>query len=403
MVGTITVNPTVTELCSFRGKGSRVRVRRTTKQSKPYTKPAPYYLYDGYVKTSAIDGSPAQFGSPVSGYPTQFDLYTTGYPMCVAGQVFYKQPEADLSITQSKNTAYAKFRDAWGEKAMWLVNAAEARQTADSFAKMVDRLRSLFSLMRQCLLSPRVTARQLNELLRRFPKGTVRNRARAIFDAARRRGASVGDLWLELHFGWEQLVKDCYATFMQYADFKTEQRIHIRGPRIPWTYERSWRSVTSSFHGSGHGYSQCTISATVKLNDVTAYRAAANGLLNPAQVAWELVKFSFVLDWFVNIGQVIDSYTDWCGVSISDSCYTVVSKATSWTGKGAQYSPYFPSGTWTAESEAIYVERKLGLFAPELARRYIKNVSIVRGATAIALLLQELRSHHQRKPSMRIV
>jgi hypothetical protein len=42
------------------------------------------------------------------------------------------------------------------------------------------------------------------------------------------------------------------------------------------------------------------------------------GLINPATVAFDLVPFSFILDWFGNFSQMFAAPTDFFGVSLSN-------------------------------------------------------------------------------------
>lgn len=51
------------------------------------------------------------------------------------------------------------------------------------------------------------------------------------------------------------------------------------------------------------------------------------GLINPLSVAWELVPFSFVVDWFLPIGKYISSLSDFAGVKFTDAHYTLVLNA----------------------------------------------------------------------------
>lgn len=54
-----------------------------------------------------------------------------------------------------------------------------------------------------------------------------------------------------------------------------------------------------------------TIQSRVKLHAAVDNAAIANlaqwGFLNPAQIAWELVPYSFVVDWFMPVGNLISA------------------------------------------------------------------------------------------------
>jgi len=113
-----------------------------------------------------------------------------------------------------------------------------------------------------------------------------------------------------------------------------------------------------------------------------AFKASQLGFVNPVSVAWQLVPFSFVVDWFVNVGQFIGSYTDFVGVEQSNPCVTRYQVADCIVS--ANNRPYVYEGL------SIYVRRTLGIPSPSLKVRPWNGVSPVRAATAIALLIQQL-------------
>jgi hypothetical protein len=64
---------------------------------------------------------------------------------------------------------------------------------------------------------------------------------------------------------------------------------------------------------------------------------SALGLTNPALVGWELVPFSFVVDWFTPIGSWLESLTAFEG-------YNVVAKSLSYTYSSIAYGEYLLKG-----------------------------------------------------------
>lgn len=61
---------------------------------------------------------------------------------------------------------------------------------------------------------------------------------------------------------------------------------------------------------------RCTVTSStlVKLRDL--------GLVNPLSVAFELISKSFVVGWFLRVGEWLDSFTDFVGLSFSDLAIT---------------------------------------------------------------------------------
>jgi len=114
----------------------------------------------------------------------------------------------------------------------------------------------------------------------------------------------VANNWLELQYGWLPLLKDVHAG----AEFLANQF------SVPLTKKYTARSSrkTVQFAGDNPGfaiwssqkaYSRGQIIAVLKEKDVVAL----SGLTDPASVAWELLPYSFVLDWFIPVGNYLSA------------------------------------------------------------------------------------------------
>lgn len=84
--------------------------------------------------------------------------------------------------------------------------------------------------------------------------------------------------WLETAFGWAPLLQSVYDAMKVLDLDRTTRR----------------RARSSSKHvRSG---------VTAEFRTTSGNRFSALGLTNPAEIAWDLVPFSFVIDWFIPIG-----------------------------------------------------------------------------------------------------
>ena len=130
-------------------------------------------------------------------------------------------------------------------------------------------------------------------------------------------------------------------------------------------------------------------------NEIDAVASAAQfGLTNPLLVAWEVVPFSFVVDWFLPVGDYLEGLTSLHGLKLSETSLTVhrMVKGTSTFIPGPESvrnNFYRKLGHTTYDQYLI--ERTLGL--PSLPLPKLEPpFSVVRGLNAIALLRQLLRS-----------
>jgi hypothetical protein len=121
--------------------------------------------------------------------------------------------------------------------------------------------------------------------------------------------------WLEYRYGWIPLMGSIYE-----AGENLRRQIHNRrfGVRVRSTYEAGFpRSYRAGTPGS-QTYQQMTghVKQSVWHQYGMNFRMPSPNVqqmlnwssLNPATIAWELVPLSFVIDWFVNIG---DSLRAW--------------------------------------------------------------------------------------------
>lgn len=110
--------------------------------------------------------------------------------------------------------------------------------------------------------------------------------------------------WLELQYGWLPLLQDTHdaAQFLAHQlNYPLQTVVHVHARR---KYE-SFSPIGSGWVQFGHiqGQLDLHIKAILKEKDVMAL----SGLLDPLSVAWELMPYSFVIDWFIPIGNYLSA------------------------------------------------------------------------------------------------
>jgi hypothetical protein len=145
--------------------------------------------------------------------------------------------------------------------------------------------------------------------LSKAPKGIL-----AIADLVRRMKRSNprdwGSVRLEWVYGWKPLAKDIYgaAENMILASAKSSSGVSGHPVRVSGSETSDWRTIRSTDANNVtktvelEKVFQCRIVGfyaltTGGLNSVAGYTS-----LNPVSIAWELVPYSFVADWFVDVG-----------------------------------------------------------------------------------------------------
>lgn len=123
---------------------------------------------------------------------------------------------------------------------------------------------------------------------------------------------------LEVIFGWQPLLSDIHAaatSVIQLAD----ARSFVKGS----SQSRLERVDNGSFIRLNCSVElRCVMSACVTVTNPNRWLLERAGLLNPAAVAWDLVPWSFVINMFVNTGQLVNSITDFAGLTFSEASTT---------------------------------------------------------------------------------
>lgn len=121
--------------------------------------------------------------------------------------------------------------------------------------------------------------------------------------------------WLELQYGWLPLLGDVFGSLelIKRADqgkpiFVSIGRAKDKGERVV-NGIYNWSAYNSSFSRTAYKTDEwrakCELSFS--LSNELALVAAKTGLNNPALLAWELFPYSFVVDWFLPLGDYIES------------------------------------------------------------------------------------------------
>jgi hypothetical protein len=275
------------------------------------------------------------------------------------------------SITIARNKAYEKLKDNVGTQSLWAVNVAERQQAYSMIA---------------------ARANTLVKFTRALKKGNLKKAAATLSVAVPeklrgrylKKGAKdLGNLWLEYHFGWEPLLKDIH-------DGIETIRKPIRPPKRKAVGRGSDRRTLVDRTGGSFWTSSTVVTETkvsesmdIEVGNPSLHLAEQLGLVNPLAVAWELVPFSFVVDWFANVGSFLSSFTDFAGLDTYNHRTSTLQVRTETT---SSYTGFIYS------TRRLHFQRQTSISGTVLAIAPWKSVSPVRGLTAISLLLQHLKT-----------
>lgn len=132
----------------------------------------------------------------------------------------------------------------------------------------------------------------------------------------------MADQWLAFHYGWRPLAMDAYGIYeLLKEQLEPALLVHGRGQHRGPVYQQNGESAPGGFvfpsyvfHERARYSARCGLTGRIDSND---YSRTLNrvGLLNPAELVWDLIPFSFVVDWVLPIGDVLKGLSAPTGLS----------------------------------------------------------------------------------------
>lgn len=267
-------------------------------RSKSTNKPGRYDYRTGFVNTGS----------------TRYDANTRYYRRVTTGNPEWGSMTPHGSWGEPTSNAFALVKSAAYEKFI-----EQCKGESASLGAAIGEWESSFDMIaaRAIQLRKGITAFQRGQLSRAaailaVPEDSVRNARGGV---NKRHYAS--SLWLETHFGWAPMIGDIYnAVDVLQRPFPKARKVRGRSTtRVTKKHSGIYSGVaTTKLRGMYYGEVEVTNPNLLLANQL--------GLVNPLSVAWELVPFSFVVDWFVNVSQILSSYTDLLGLKVTNAGYT---------------------------------------------------------------------------------
>lgn len=196
---------------------------------------------------------------------------------------------------------------------------AERDQTLKLLATAISRIGRSYSALRHGNFRGAAAA---------LGVGSGRNSPGFTFAYARDQQRAIARGWLELQYGWRPLLNDIYGAAQEFekqlAGTRRQQYVTIsRSSKL----QDEEVVVRTPFEGGidtivfGKNITK-KVMVKYKLANPVLTTTAALGLTNPALVAWELVPFSFVVDWMLPIGGYLNALDATLGWTFQDGAIT---------------------------------------------------------------------------------
>lgn len=172
------------------------------------------------------------------------------------------------------------------------------------------------------------TAKGVGKLYRDLRSGNLKPWLTQI-RSAKRVSKSVSDNYLALRYGVQPLLSDAYGAAETLARLKDHDRWRTRisfSKSIRWNDSEvgEWNSIPNTTVRVGQYTVKYVYFFSVPIGLISDLKSV--GVTNPASILWELTPWSFVFDWFLNIGQWLDSFDATLGLEFEKGCKTTFIK-----------------------------------------------------------------------------
>lgn len=281
-------------------------------------------------------------------------------------------PPFNVNWVHVQNASYERLKDKIYNEIELGASLAEVGQAYSMIAKSATTLRKAYLAIRRGRFGDAAKALRMKFT----PKGVSLHK-------------SASANWLEYYFGWRPIVSDIYgACEILNNPIVGGQRVKA-GRRDPYsipTQSQNLGSVTRSWRLNG--WIACTQGCQVRFaRPGGLHTLDAWGIDNPLSVAWEVTPFSFVIDWFVNVGDFIGSQTDFADLSLEN---VFQSRRYELDLHGfVSVNPGFGNGEQnSSHTKYVYLVRTTSLSGIQLTIKKPLPWKSERAATAISLLVQ---------------
>lgn len=172
----------------------------------------------------------------------------------------------------------------------------------EALTRLYDQIRQAETNLAVSIGEGRETSKMLGKALRSMGEVLLVAK-RAKRDFLRSPSKSLAQIWLSYKYGWLPLYSDVYA-FLNFTSRTFDETTFVARRSRTVTVDKTQKVASPSVWSTTKGFQRhsALISVTTKVSDTTAFDRSRITSLNPLSVAWELVPFSFVVDWFVDVG-----------------------------------------------------------------------------------------------------
>jgi hypothetical protein len=311
-------------------------------------------------------------------------------------------------VTYQMERAYG-YRGVWGNQ----VDNAERSARGKLLTQMKGEGTNLANIIAERRQTISMVANTLDKIVftvKDLKRGRVESAIRRLFGDGRHAGApkpaklkgkDIANQWLELQYGWKPLLSDIYDLL------ETNFERSSFNPTVFRASSARSQMGENPARMSDYGQIGSEHVGSIKTTGIYKYmvRAYPNqslsapekfGLTNPLVPLWEVTPWSFVVDWFIPVGNYLEQLTADHGWTFMDGCRSTLEKCEMvFAGAGelktsdANGSTLITSTIQGGRSTYVQFQRSLlGGFPSPNVPSFRNPLTLSRLANSLALLAQ---------------
>lgn len=363
--------------------------RKNQNITSPPTGRATLYVFRNWDQSPRVNGR-------LELRPQYYDMYRTSSVISRSSNA-----NAGYGLPYAKDaTAIGQVQAGWylpNRDSSWFDSSNWSRMHTICYGKFMGKMKSdraslgvSFASWRQSAEMIRGRSQKIGDFFFKKPPPKVPWTTRSRRDFAQARASDI----LEGEFGWVPLVQDIHDAMAVMASGVPPSWVRATHREQIRRRARSGSAASYFEDRICEGVAWVTYSSQVRVTNPNLWLLNQLGLINPAVVAWDLVPWSFVVNMFTNIPQILGSFTDLMGVELVNPSATM--------GRNVKIVHRFTAGTspnyrgWDEnESQVQNKFRDLGLFPrPKLILR-APPLSLETAVIAASLMVQRVKKFNR--------